>query len=125
MQPVPGCRRVVWPRMLSTEELPLSSYTEHGSIAKDFALRFQAGSSRITYLQPQCCRRLCLDHCAVTKYNVLASPARATQGRRIARMNATTSAIVIRCQCDQPQASWIVVQSGMVAHPSAKRVLER
>jgi len=38
-------------------------------------------------------------------------------------MNATTSAIVIRRQCDQPQASWIVVQSGMVDHPSAKRVL--
>jgi hypothetical protein len=73
---VPGCRRAVWPRMLSIEGSPLSFPTEHGSIAKDFAIRFQAGSGRTTHLQPQCCRQLCLDNCAVTKYNVLARPAR-------------------------------------------------
>jgi hypothetical protein len=120
---VPGCRRAVWRQMPSTEGPPLSFHTEHGSLAKDFAIRFQAGSGRTTHLQPQCCRQLCLDNWQLPRTTYWQDLPEATQGRRIARMNTTTSAIVIRRQCDQPQASWIAVQSGMVDYPGAKKVL--
>jgi hypothetical protein len=48
----------------------------YGSMAKDFAIRFQAGSDRTTHLQHQCCRRLCFDNCTAPEYNVLVSSAR-------------------------------------------------